>query len=44
LYIEAQRYWLVDTLDCTKDLLAGNDEFTVNIALVENQRLFLGVL
>ena len=44
LYMEAQRYWLVDPLDGTKDFLAGNDEFTVNIALVENQRPVLGVL
>jgi len=29
-------YWLVDPLDGTKDFLTGNDEFTVNIALIEN--------
>lgn len=44
LQLEAQRYWLVDPLDGTKDFLAANDEFTVNIALVEAQRPVLGVL
>lgn len=42
LHMEAQRYWLVDPLDGTKDFLAGNDEFTVNIALIEQQRPVLG--
>lgn len=40
----ATRYWLVDPLDGTKDFLAGNDEFTVNIALIENGTPILGVL
>lgn len=44
LHMDAQRYWLVDPLDGTKDFLAGNDEFTVNIALVEKQRPVLGVV
>ncbi|MGL4351820.1 MAG: 3'(2'),5'-bisphosphate nucleotidase CysQ family protein [Plesiomonas shigelloides] len=29
------RYWLVDPLDGTKEFIAGNGEFTVNIALIE---------
>lgn len=29
-----QRYWLVDPLDGTKEFIARNDEFTVNIALM----------
>lgn len=44
LYLDAQRYWLVDPLDGTKDFLAGNDEFTVNIALIEERRPVLGVV
>ena len=29
------RFWLVDPLDGTKEFLARNGEFTVNVALVE---------
>jgi 3'(2'), 5'-bisphosphate nucleotidase len=39
-----ERYWLVDPLDGTKEFLAGNGEFTVNIALVEGDRPVLGVV
>jgi len=38
------RYWLIDPLDGTKDFLAKNDEFTINIALVENGRPIIGVV
>ncbi|SMC99194.1 3'(2'),5'-bisphosphate nucleotidase [Desulfocicer vacuolatum DSM 3385] len=31
-----QRFWLVDPLDGTKEFIKKNDEFTVNIALIEN--------
>jgi 3'(2'), 5'-bisphosphate nucleotidase len=41
---EASRYWLVDPLDGTKDFLAGNDEFTVNIALIIDRSPVLGVV
>jgi 3'(2'), 5'-bisphosphate nucleotidase len=44
LYLAAVRYWLVDPLDGTKDFLAGNGEFTVNIALVDQGRPVLGVV
>lgn len=44
LLMDAKEYWLVDPLDGTKDFLAGNGEFTVNIALVVNQRPVLGVV
>lgn len=37
-------FWLVDPLDGTREFLAGNGEFTVNIALVENTRAKLGVV
>ncbi len=44
LHLDAERYWLVDPLDGTKDFLAGNGEFTVNIALIEDHRPVLGVV
>ena len=44
LLIDAKAYWLVDPLDGTKDYLAGNDEFTVNIALVIEHQPVLGVV
>lgn len=31
-------YWLVDPLDGTVEFIKGNNEFTVNIALMENNR------
>jgi 3'(2'), 5'-bisphosphate nucleotidase len=39
-----QRYWLVDPLDGTKEFIARNGEFTVNIALIEAGRPVLGVV
>lgn len=44
LHLDAERYWLVDPLDGTKDFLAGNGEFTVNIALIDRGRPVLGVV
>ncbi len=38
------RYWLVDPLDGTKEFVNRNDEFTVNIALIDNNRPTLGVV
>lgn len=38
------RYWLIDPLDGTRDFINGNDEFTVNIALVENNRPTTGII
>ncbi|MDB5986607.1 MAG: cysQ [Nevskia sp.] len=38
------RYWLVDPLDGTKEFIKRNDEFTVNIALIENGVPILGVV
>lgn len=42
--VKSKYYWLVDPLDGTKDFLAKNHEFTVNIALVENDRPIMGVV
>ena len=39
-----ESYWLVDPLDGTKDFIKKNGEFTVNIALVENQSPIFGVV
>src|SRR5690625_4045835 len=33
-----QRYWLIDPLDGTREFIKRNDEFTVNIALVEDRK------
>ncbi len=44
LHLDAERYWLVDPLDGTKDFMAGNGEFTINIALVDQGRPVLGVV
>jgi len=38
------RYWLVDPLDGTREFIQRNGEFTVNIALIENQQPILGVV
>lgn len=39
-----RRFWLVDPLDGTKEFVNGSDEFTVNIALIENLEPVLGVI
>ena len=39
-----RRYWIVDPLDGTKEFVNRNDEFTVNIALIEDGRPVLGVV
>ena len=38
------RFWLIDPLDGTKEFIARNGEFTVNIALIEQGRCTLGVV
>ena len=38
------RYWLVDPLDGTREFVKRNDEFTVNIALIDAHRTVLGVV
>ncbi len=39
-----RRYWLLDPIDGTKEFIAENGEFTVNIALIEHGRPVLGVV
>ena len=41
---DLKHLWIVDPLDGTKEFIKKNDEFTVNIALVENKRPTLGVI
>ncbi len=37
-------FWLIDPLDGTKEFIKKNGEFTVNIALIENDTPILGVV
>ncbi len=38
------QYWLVDPLDGTKEFINKNDEFTVNIALINKNTPILGII
>lgn len=38
------KFWIVDPLDGTKEFIKKNGEFTVNIALIENNEPVLGVV
>jgi 3'(2'), 5'-bisphosphate nucleotidase len=40
----ASRFWLIDPLDGTKEFIAKNGEFTVNIALIDQGRSVLGIV
>ncbi len=40
----ADKFWLVDPLDGTKEFIKKNGEFTVNIALIEHGSPILGVV
>lgn len=39
-----QQWWLVDPLDGTKEFIAGNADFTVNIALIDRGEVVFGVV
>ena len=39
-----EEYWLVDPLDGTKEFIKKNGEFTVNIALIKNNKPHLGIV
>jgi 3'(2'), 5'-bisphosphate nucleotidase len=46
-FVERQRwmrYWCVDPLDGTKEFLAQNDEFSINIALIEHHQPVVGIV
>lgn len=45
IHLQAKgRCWLVDPLDGTREFVAGGDDFTVNIALIEDGRSVWGVV
>jgi 3'(2'), 5'-bisphosphate nucleotidase len=39
-----EKFWLIDPLDGTKEFISKNGEFTINIALIENNYPELGVV
>ena len=39
-----KQLWIVDPIDGTKEFIKRNGEFTVNIALIENQCPLIGVI
>jgi 3'(2'), 5'-bisphosphate nucleotidase len=39
-----EKVWIVDPLDGTKEFVKRNGEFTVNVALIENEKPVLGVI
>ena len=39
-----QQYWLIDPLDGTKEFIKRNGEFTVNIALIDNDTPVIGII
>ena len=39
-----KQLWIVDPIDGTKEFIKRNGEFTVNIALIENNRPLMGVI
>lgn len=41
---KADYFWLVDPLDGTKEFINGNEDFTVNIALIHKGQPILGVV
>ena len=40
----SQAYWVVDPLDGTKEFINKTDEFTVNIALIDNKQAIFGIV
>ncbi|WP_415882795.1 3'(2'),5'-bisphosphate nucleotidase CysQ [Neptuniibacter sp. QD34_54] len=39
-----QKFWCIDPLDGTKEFINRNDEFTINISLIENNRPIFGII
>lgn len=42
--VATERFFLVDPLDGTKEFLSGGEDFTVNIALIENGDPIMGIV
>lgn len=39
-----KQFWLIDPIDGTKEFIKKNGDFTINIALIENQKPIVGVI
>lgn len=39
-----QQWWLIDPLDGTKEFIEGREDFTVNVALIEEGHIIFGVV
>jgi len=42
--IKSRKYWLLDPLDGTKEFINNHPEFTINLALISNNKPILGVI
>ncbi len=42
--LEKEYVWIVDPVDGTKDFIAHDDEFAINIALIHNHKVVLGII
>ncbi|HCM84131.1 MAG TPA: hypothetical protein DIS76_06145, partial [Rhodospirillaceae bacterium] len=42
--VSGGRFWLIDALDGTREFIKHNEDFTVNIALIDNNEPALGVI
>lgn len=42
--IKTKKYWLLDPLDGSKEFINNNDEFTINLALITNNKPTLGII
>lgn len=43
-FITQPLYWLIDPLDGTKEFIHATDEFTINIALIQNGQAIFGLI
>ena len=43
-YTPAKEFWIIDPIDGTKEFLNKSDEFTTNIALIQNSKPIIGVV
>lgn len=39
-----ERWWLIDPLDGTREFISGSTEFTLNVALIEQGQVVLGIV
>lgn len=44
IHINTNLFWLVDPLDGTKEFIAKTDDFSINLALIENNKPILGII